>query len=207
MFGLVRRINESVLARPSVFGSYQAAIGAPECHRTFIQQYVRPEPGQRVLDVGCGTGASVKFIPTGVDYVGFDIEPRYIAAAQATYGARGTFVCSDLSAVRLDAGTIDTAFAFGVLHHLSDDTIVELAALLRHVLRPGGVFVSIDPCWVPSQGVTANVMMRFDRGRHIRTEQGYRTALHAVGAATTEVRLDLLNIRYGMVVCRVGAAA
>jgi len=207
MLGLVRRISESVLARPSVFGSFQAAMGAPDCHRTFIAHYVRPEPGQRVLDVGCGTGASVRFIPNGVDYVGFDIEPRYIAAAQATYGARGTFVCSDLSAVSLGGGTIDTAFAFGVLHHLSDEMIVELAALLRHVLRPGGVFVSIDPCWVPSQGVTANVMMRFDRGRHIRTEDGYRTALRAMGPVTTEVRLDLLNIRYGMVVCRGGVAA
>ncbi len=199
---MIRRVTEAALARPSAFASYQAAIGAPACHQRFIAEYVRARAGQRILDIGCGVGASLRFVPDGVEYVGVDISPQYIEAARRTYGARGTFICADLGddqCARL--GLFDTAFAFGVLHHLPDETMGVLATLLTRVLRPGGSFVSIDPCRYDRQPLWSRVMMALDRGRHIRTEAEYKRVLASFGPATTRLHLDMLNIRYAMVTC------
>jgi len=104
------------------------------------------------------------------------------------------------------SGPFDTAFAFGVLHHLPDDAIPALGALLTRVLRPGGTFVSIDPCHVDTQPIWSKCLMAFDRGRHIRTEEGYRQVLGAWGKPSTSTTLDMLRIRYAMAICRVNLA-
>ena len=118
---MIRRLAEVALSRPSAFAAYQSVVGAPDCHRRFITEHVAAADGERVLDIGCGVGASVSFIPDGVSYVGIDISAPYIEAARRTYGGRGTFVCADLQdAWRSDLGVFDKAFAFGVLHHLPD---------------------------------------------------------------------------------------
>jgi cyclopropane fatty-acyl-phospholipid synthase-like methyltransferase len=36
-------------------------------------------PGQRILDVGCGVGGSLRYMSDSVDYVGVDISEAYIA--------------------------------------------------------------------------------------------------------------------------------
>lgn len=201
---MIRRLTEITLSRPSAFAAYQAAIGAPRCHRRFIVEQVAPAPGERVLDIGCGVGASLRFVPDGVEYVGVDISPQYIEAARRKYGGRGTFVCADLRERQNGRyGIFDKAFAFGVLHHLADDDIAALARVLSRTLAPHGSFVSIDPCRHENQPAWSRFMMAFDRGRYIRTEAGYRQALAPCGAATTQLRLDLLNVPYAMVICRV----
>ena len=203
---MIRRLADATLWWPAAFDLYQSAIGAPECHRRFITEQVLPRPGQRVLDVGCGVGASLKFIPDGVGYCGIDISPSYIEAARRAHGSRGEFVCVDLQNAGALSGPFDTAFAFGVLHHLPDDAIPALGALLTRVLRPGGTFVSIDPCHVDTQPIWSKCLMAFDRGRHIRTEEGYRQVLGAWGKPSTSTTLDMLRIRYAMAICRVNLA-
>ena len=200
---MIRRLADATLWVPAAFDVYQSAIGAPGCHRRFITEQVRPRPGQQLLDVGCGVGASLKFIPDGVRYTGFDISPSYIDAARRTYGSRGQFLCVDLQHADALTGPFDTAFAFGVLHHLPDEVIPALGSLLRRVLRPGGTFVSIDPCRFDAQPILSKWMMASDRGRHIRNEEGYRQLLEPWGNLSTATTLDMLRIRYAMAICRV----
>lgn len=205
---MIRQLADATLWVPSAFAAWQAAIGAPECHRRFMRDEVQPQPGQRILDIGCGVGASLEFVPSGVDYTGLDISQSYIDAARRTYGARGTFICADLrDAARQPIGTFDTAFAFGVLHHLPDEAMPALAELLSRSLRPGGAFVSIDPCRSTEQPIWSRFLMSVDRGRHIRTEEELRKVLRVCGAASTATSLDRLKIRYRMVVCRLAVPA
>jgi len=70
---MIRNIALNILSVPCLFDLYQSVVGAPACHRYFICDIVQAKTGQRILDVGCGVGAGLKYLPTGVEYVGVDI--------------------------------------------------------------------------------------------------------------------------------------
>jgi SAM-dependent methyltransferase len=197
-------LAKKALASPGVFDTYQSLIGAPECHRRFIHDMVRPMPGERVLDVGCGVGASLRYMPDSVDYLGVDISEAYIARAKANYGLRGKFICADITT--LDAGVIgmfDCAFCFGVLHHLSDTMVAQVVKFVRRVVKPGGVFVSIDPCHVPGQHVVAKLIIDHDRGEYVRDPAGFERIISDLGQVHTKIYSDLLRIPYTQIVMRV----
>src|SRR5437016_876184 len=86
----------------------------------YIENWIRPRSGDRILDIGCGPGNLLQFMPE-VRYVGYDPNPRYIAAATTRFGTRGRFHCGTLTHISdSEAGSFDVVLANGVLHHISD---------------------------------------------------------------------------------------
>ena len=94
----------------------------------------------------------------------------------------------------------DVALIFGFLHHLQDDEVVSLCEKIKSVLRPGGRLLSLDPVITDDQSLLAKMMIRFDRGRHIRTVPEYRSL---VGSTFPHVRAhvecDMLKFEYAHV--------
>lgn len=197
-------IVDKVLARPIVYDAWQFFVGARSCHARFISDMVRPARGERILDLGCGVGASVRFLPKEISYVGVDVSAPYIEMARAKYGGWGKFVCADVA--QLDPailGRFDQAFSFGVLHHLSDDQADSAIDLVRKVVRPGGRFVTIDPCYVPGQHALAKVVIDNDRGRYVRDQAGFEGLVSGLGAVRSSIFHDLLRIPYTQIVMEV----
>src|SRR6266851_10382670 len=77
----------SLLARPSFYNLLQGILGRHKCMTRYMSDYVAPRPAARLLDIGCGTGVLLDYIPESLqcEYVGFDINPDYIAHAQARH--------------------------------------------------------------------------------------------------------------------------
>jgi SAM-dependent methyltransferase len=201
---MLKELAKKALASPVVFATYQSLIGAPECHRRFIHDMVRPIPGERILDVGCGVGASLRYIPDTVDYVGIDVSEAYITKAKADYGDRAKFICADVTTLDAAAlGTFDRAFSFGVLHHLSDDVAARAVKFVRSVVKPGGIFVSIDPCQVPGQHIVAKLIIENDRGEYVRDPAGFQRIISGLGQVRTEIHHDLLRIPFTQIVMSV----
>ncbi len=198
---MLMELTKKALALPAVFDTYQSLIGAPECHRRFIHDMVRPMPGERILDLGCGVGASLRYMPETIDYVGIDVSEPYITKATADYGHRAKFICADVTTLNAsEIGTFDRAFCFGVLHHFSDDVAAHAVKFLRTVVKAGGIFVSIDPCHVPGQHVIAKLIIDNDRGEYVRNPAGFERIISDLGQVRTEIRHDLLRIPFTQIV-------
>ena len=187
----------SLLRFPRVYRAFQQMLGGDRIKQTFLKEYVRPNQGDAILDVGCGPADLLAFMPK-VRYVGFDINPKYISSARARFKDRGQFLQLDAAEDNLDAlGKFDIAIACAVIHHLDDDATDSLFNKISSVLQPGGRFVTLDCCYTPNQGVITKMLLHLDRGQNIRTPDGYRTLAES-HFANVEIHLreDLLRMPY-----------
>lgn len=163
-----------VLSHPAVYDAMQDMMGARRVRRELVTEFIRPAPGFRVLDIGCGTAEILPFLPASVEYWGYDISAPYIEAARQRFGARGTFFCKNLT--QEDLRTLpkfDAVLAIGVLHHLNDEEAAGLVGLAREALAERGRLVTIDPCFAQGQNPIARFLIAKDRGQNVRDAEGY----------------------------------
>jgi SAM-dependent methyltransferase len=112
-------------------------------YQVFVGTHVRPREGDVIIDIGCGPGEVLDYIPTG-RYVGLDVNPDYIHEARARYDQRGEFHAVSLedSALPEYHGAADLVTAIGVLHHLDDAAARHCVVVANTLLKPGGRFVT-----------------------------------------------------------------
>ena len=152
----------------------------------------------RLLDIGCGPGKILDFLPLDIDYTGFDISEAYIEYANSNYSGRGTFHCGSVSEMLAkDLPAFDAAMARGVIHHLDDKGALELFQLAHKTLAPGGRLVTIDPCFLERQSPLAKFIISKDRGQKVRYPSEYKKlALEVFQEVKGEAIGNLLRIPY-----------
>jgi SAM-dependent methyltransferase len=129
----------------------------------------------RTLDLGCGTGIYAGFFPSDT-YVGADLNPDYISAAQSKFPDH-RFVVQDATRTSFRDDEFDACMISGVLHHLDDDLAVQMVNEAARVVRPGGVIVVWEDIPSPWWNLVGHVIHRLDLGSHIRASEGYRALL------------------------------
>ena len=165
----------SILSNPAVYDFAQTMMGASK-NRVWMQnEFIQAKPGERVLDVGCGTADVLSVMPD-VEYVGFDISEAYIERAQARWGQRGTFHAQLLDKPAVETlGKFDLVLATGLLHHLDDHEVHGLFETLAVALKPGGRVITVDGTYVDGQNPLARFVISKDRGQSVRTPGAYST--------------------------------
>ncbi|THF69425.1 methyltransferase domain-containing protein [Deinococcus sp. Arct2-2] len=102
--------------------------------------WLEPQAGERILDVGCGTGELTRRIAeSGAEVVGVDASPDMIAAARAGSSLAGlTFEVVDAHALAYP-DEFDAVFSNAALHWMKPlDTVF---AQVADALKPGGRLV------------------------------------------------------------------
>jgi len=184
-----------VLARPTAYDAFGAAVGVARVRAVFGAEYIRSRPGQRLLDIGCGPGSMVPYLP-GVVYAGFDVNAAYIAAARARH-PDARFLCASIAEEPFGNETFDVVIAAGVIHHLDDDEVGALLRLAGARLRPGGRLFTLDPCFADGQHPIARWLVANDRGRHLRGRDEHVGLLRrGFPSVTAVIRHDLLRVPY-----------
>ena len=193
-----------ILKWPAGYRLLRGIVGGDALWRTYLDEYVKPMPGEKVLDIGCGPADVLRHLPP-VDYTGLDRSEEYIHSAAARFGSQGRFWCSDVSRVALEQerGTFSLALATGVVHHLNDTQASDLFSLARRALRPNGRLITFDGCFVPGQSNVARWMLAHDRGKFVRTRAEYeRLASAAFSKVEGYCRHDLLRLPYTHLIMR-----
>ncbi|MBA2695695.1 MAG: class I SAM-dependent methyltransferase, partial [Actinobacteria bacterium] len=165
--------------------------------RELVDTYVRPRAGLRVLDIGCGPGDLITYLP-GVAYTGVDLSPAYIDSARHRFGDRGRYFVGrveDLDAEEL--GEFDVVIAKSLLHHIDEDEALHLFSVASHALAEGGRLVTLDAAYTPDMSRAARFVVSRDRGQSILTPERYEAlARRAFADVRVAVHHDLLRIPY-----------
>jgi ubiquinone/menaquinone biosynthesis C-methylase UbiE len=124
--------------------------GANKIHRRTIK-LARLQPGEAVLDVGCGPGDLTRRAARKVGAegraVGIDASPEMIAEARKNAARKGREVDFRVAAIEdlpFDDGEFDVVLSSFMLHHLPGDLKDRGLAEVRRVLKPGGRLLAVD---------------------------------------------------------------
>lgn len=104
------------------------------------------DEGDTILDVGSGSGFFVDLLLRSgehppVDVIRVDPDPVLL-----NQGARGRAIACSGEAIPLADGAVDLALCHFVLSRIPVDTAGRVVDEVLRVLRPGGVFLAMEPC-------------------------------------------------------------
>ena len=165
--------------------AFVPALGAPLVDR------LDPQPGERVLDLGCGDGTlTVQIAARGAVVVGVDASEAMIVAARA----RGV----DVRQVRAEDlpfdREFDAVFTNAVLHWIKDADAV--AGGVARALKPGGRFVgefgghtNIAAITVALRAVLPKYGIDSPSDWYYPTPDAYRQVLESAGLLVDDIAL------------------
>ena len=116
----------------------------------FLKETLRPRPGNRILDVGCGIGTGEVSIGrlhlSQIQLFGVDLVFAHVKTARETTAGinqRAHFAVADGRRLPFANGAFDSTYCVAVLQHIPD-TAAAVREFAR-VTRPGGRVVAVEP--------------------------------------------------------------
>lgn len=188
---------KKLLAHPWLYRTFKRIMVSPAQMESYVQKHLRPLPGSRILDIGCGLSDILDFLPDSCTYAGFDANPDYIRRARELHQQRtATFTCAQVQEATLEGpGTWDLVLANGVLHHLDDGEAGTLLRLAHRALRDDGRLVTLDGAFADGQSGVARWLLARDRGRFVRSPAQYEALARDV-FPSVETRLEHRMLRF-----------
>jgi 2-polyprenyl-3-methyl-5-hydroxy-6-metoxy-1,4-benzoquinol methylase len=129
-----------------------------------VDTWARPAPGERALDVGCGSGVVAAHLAGyGAEVLGVDGNPAAIAYAQETFRREGlAFTAALVDELELRPASWDRVYCLELIEHLYPGQAASLLEHLREITRPGGTLLLTTPNY---RGVWPAVEWALDRLR------------------------------------------
>lgn len=193
----------SILSSPLVYNSFQALVGTPNMRRYVIKKNITSGINYKILDIGCGTGELIEYLPKGFDYTGFDLSNDYIEYAKKKYGKLGSFQCMDVNDYGENAAQYDVVLIFTLLHHLNDAEAKTILKKAHQCLKPGGFTLSVDGVYFDGQDKLAKYILSKDRGQHIRHRDDYiKLAKDSYSSVEVEVKSNLFRMPTDVIIMK-----
>lgn len=116
----------------------------------FLRETLKPRPGNRILDVGCGEGLAEVEIGrlhiSQVELFGVDLAVSKVIEARRETAAHNQsvgFAAADACRLSFADGSFDSLYCVAVLQHISD--VRAAVAEFSRVVRRGGRIVAVEP--------------------------------------------------------------
>ncbi len=140
-------------------------LGVSGSNSRMVVEMAQLKPGDKVLDIGCGTGnltlTAKNYVGTSGSVYGIDASPEMIAEARkkaAHSGLDATFEVGLIEGLGYSDATFDVVISRLVIHHLPDDLKRRGIAEIFRVLKPGGrlFLADFNP---PSNPILAHITL------------------------------------------------
>lgn len=153
-----------------------------------LQVSARVSPGNKVIDLGCGSGRLLNLIASwnpDVSFIGIDLAPVMLATAREQADVLGlrnvTYLEADFS--RLDDFGLheaDAVISSMALHHLPDrDSLTRCFQAISRVLKPAGHLYLMDFGRLRSRQAVEIFVGKVARTETPALSQDYRASLYA----------------------------
>jgi ubiquinone/menaquinone biosynthesis C-methylase UbiE len=145
------------------------------------------KPGERVLDLGCGTGTlalMARETEPGIEIEGLDADPEILATARSKAERAGEsirFVQGMSTELPYGDGELDVVLSTLFFHHLRDADKGATASEIRRVLKPGGRVI------VGDVGRPQDLLMRVAVAATVQLLDGRETTQSNVDGALPRV--------------------
>jgi glycosyltransferase involved in cell wall biosynthesis len=149
-------------------------MAALDRYNSFLFEQIRHVVGQRILEVGAGTGNLTRFLFDRDEVVATDVDPRYteLLARRFERAANVSVATFDLGGelpAALAERRFDTILCLNVLEHVADDR----AALTRLYdrLEPGGCLILLVPAHRSLYGSIDRAIGHYRRYEQVELER------------------------------------
>jgi SAM-dependent methyltransferase len=162
-------------------------MAALDRYNAFLFEQIKPSVGQRVLEVGAGTGNLTQFLRDRDVVVATDVDPDYVELLRRRFenSSNVDVTTFDLAApIPPDLGEqrFDTIICLNVLEHIADDR--GALTRLRELLQPGGRLLLLVPAHRQLYGTIDEAI-----GHHRRYER--QDLVRLLGECGLEVESDI----------------
>lgn len=163
---------KAILRLPAAYRLLHALFGTSRLRRFYAEEFIRPEPGSRVVDIGCGTADILEYLPA-VSYFGVDHNPQYISYDRIRFPSAQFHVASVGLALKDLLPAADIVMANAILHHLTDEEASALFETAKGLVSENGRLVTLDNQYRPKQNPISRFLIANDRGKFVRTREQY----------------------------------
>ena len=141
--------------------------------RSFILEQSDLQPGETVLEIGCGTGRLLSELAGATGAAGrvIGLEPQSLFAKEAEnyilekkQSTIARVLCGGAEDIPLHDASINICIAQTILIHIPAEMLKHVFGEVKRVLKPGGRFISVDQdgdTWIidhPDRAVTRKVV-------------------------------------------------
>lgn len=176
-----------------------AALPAVRAIHDATEALLAARPGERVLEVGCGTGADARelarAVAPGGSVVAVDTSETMLAAARARHDETlaVTYERADVTALPFADAAFDVVRIERVLQHVPD--VARACAEMARVLQPGGRLLALDTDWGSlvvdlADTALAERCLAHARTRMIQPRAALALRRYLAGAGLRDVSMD-----------------
>ena len=152
----------------------------------------------KILDIGCGTSGILPFLHSHeVQYFGYDFNKNYIENSKKRWSSLGEYRFFHQSVDEVDCSennTFDIVILLNLFHHLTDNETKEIINKCGTLLKQGGSLISCDPCRFEKMSWFEKFMVKYDRGKNIKSKEEYKHLFNDKFKLKEEVVTYLANI-------------
>jgi SAM-dependent methyltransferase len=166
--------------------TYDERFGFVSDYGAGLVEVLHPRPGERVVDLGCGTGRlAAQIADSGADVQGLDADAAMVERARAEHPGIA-FRLADARTFTVDR-PVDAVFSNAALHWVAPRDQSAVLARVRAALRPGGRFVA-------EMGGAGNVSLLIAAADLACDELGLRRVAHPWSFPTRQERTADLEL-------------